>query len=101
MPISAMMTAIINFLIQFAMFGAFFAWYLFKGSFTPNWQLFWVLPLAVLQIALLGLGVGIIISSLTTKYRDLAIAVGFLFNYGCMQHQLFTLLASSVPMRQN
>ena len=39
----------------------------------------WVLavPFVVLEVMLLGLGVGIIVSSLTTKYRDLAIAVGF------------------------
>ena len=42
-------------------------------------------PLVVLEVMLLGLGVGIIVSSLTTKYRDLAIAVGFgvqLWMYG-------------------
>lgn len=43
-------------------------------AFTP-----WVLavPFVILEVMLLGLGVGIIVSSLTTKYRDLAIAVGF------------------------
>ena len=35
------------------------------------------MPLLVLQMALLGLGMGIIISSVTTKYRDLSILVGF------------------------
>ena len=39
----------------------------------------WLLaiPFVILEVMLLGLGVGIIVSSLTTKYRDLAIAVGF------------------------
>ena len=36
-----------------------------------------LLPIMILQMALLGLGAGIIISSVTTKYRDLSILVGF------------------------
>ena len=42
----------------------------------PNFWIF-ALPLLILQTALLGLGCGIIISSLTTKYRDLTVLVGF------------------------
>ena len=62
MPVSQVLTSLINFLIQLAMFACFWAV---------------TLPLLVLQVMLLGLGVGIIVSSLTTKYRDLAIAVTF------------------------
>ena len=70
MPVSQVLTSLINFGIQAVMFFA-------TGSgvaFT-----LWVLavPFVVLEVMLLGLGVGIIVSSLTTKYRDLAIAVGF------------------------
>ena len=43
---------------------------------VPDVSVF-IMPVLVLQMALLGLGVGIIISSITTKYRDLSILVGF------------------------
>ena len=52
-------------------------WFFATGSgvaFTL-WAL--AIPFVMLEVMLLGLGVGIIVSSLTTKYRDLAIAVGF------------------------
>ena len=76
-PVNGSYPPLTSTLIQFAMFLGFWAYYAFtEGSvrFTL-WAL--TLPLLMIQVMLLGLGVGIIISSLTTKYRDLAIAVGF------------------------
>ena len=73
-----MLTSLINFIIQAAMYLAF--WLYFWGHRRAGWGFtLWTLavPLVMLQVMLLGLGVGIIVSSLTTKYRDLAIAVGF------------------------
>ena len=77
MPISQVLTSLINFGIQTAMYLIFWVYFFATGSgvtFT-----LWVLavPFVMLEVMLLGLGVGIIVSSLTTKYRDLAIAVGF------------------------
>ena len=77
MPISQVLTSLINFGIQAAMYLIFWVYFVAAGSgvtFT-----LWVLavPFVMLEVMLLGLGVGIIVSSLTTKYRDLAIAVGF------------------------
>jgi len=46
------------------------------GILGPTWALALV-PVVIIQAALLGLGCGIIVSSLTTKYRDLSILVGF------------------------
>ena len=76
-PISQVLTSLINFLIQFVMFALFWAGFALSGA--PLRLTAWVaaLPLVVLEVMLLGLGVGIIVSSLTTKYRDLAIAVSF------------------------
>lgn len=76
-PISQALTSLINFFIQFVMFALFWAGFALSGAplrLTP-----WLaaVPLIVLEVMLLGLGVGIIVSSLTTKYRDLAIAVSF------------------------
>lgn len=76
MPISTVLTNLISFAIQFAMFLVFLAFYCINGQVQPNF-LCLMLPLLILHMALLGLGTGIIISSLTTKYRDLTMLVGF------------------------
>jgi lipopolysaccharide transport system permease protein len=77
MPLSQVLTSFLNFCIQAAMFMVFWLYFYFTGSpiHLSLWMLY--LPVLILQTMLLGLGVGIIVSSLTTKYRDLAIAVGF------------------------
>ncbi|MEQ8197848.1 MAG: ABC transporter permease, partial [Clostridiaceae bacterium] len=76
-PVSVVITNLIQFGIQFVMFVVFVVYFKFKGfPINPN---LWVLytPVLVLQMALLGLGFGIIVSSLTTRYRDLTILVSF------------------------
>lgn len=76
MPVSQVLTSLINFFIQFVMYMGFWLYFAVQGQVHLTlWMLY--LPVAVLQTMLLGLGVGIIVSSLTTKYRDLAIAVTF------------------------
>jgi lipopolysaccharide transport system permease protein len=77
MPISTVLSAAINFAIQLLMFGFFFIYYLAIGEVHPNWFAIPLLFLAVFQLGCLGLGCGVIVSSLTTKYRDLAIVVSF------------------------
>ena len=84
MPLSTVMTNLISFGIQFVMFVVFLVVYWVKGTVHPTMYAL-LLPLLLLQMALLSLGVGIIISSLTTKYRDLKMLVGFgvqLWMYG-------------------
>lgn len=76
-PISTVISGLINFGVQFLMFLGFMAYFMVKGSpINPN---LWILitPLLLVQLAALALGFGIIISSLTTKYRDLAVLVTF------------------------
>lgn len=77
MPISTVLSNLISFAIQFVFFIGFYVYYLVSGQgIHPNW-LIALTPLLVLQLAVLSLGFGIIISSLTTKYRDLAMLIGF------------------------
>lgn len=76
MPISNVLTNLISFSIQFAMFLIFLVICWIQGTVQPNLMML-MLPVLVAHMALLSLGVGIIISSLTTKYRDLAMLVGF------------------------
>lgn len=86
-PISTSFSRLISFGIQSAMFAAFWIYFVIRGGtsirITP-WLL--VIPLLIIQMMFLAIGFGIIISSVTTKYRDLAMLVGFgldLWRYGC------------------
>ena len=77
MPISTVLSQLISFAIQMLFFLCFWVYYLISPSgVQPNAYIL-LFPLLVLQLALLGLGFGIIISACTTKYRDLAMMVGF------------------------
>lgn len=83
-PISTVLTQIISFGIQFVMFFLILIVYWIRGAVQPNWYMV-MLPLLLLHMAMLSLGVGIIISSLTTKYRDLKMLISFgvqLWMYG-------------------
>ena len=84
MPISIVLTNLIAFSIQFAMFLGFLAFYIVRGEVHPSIYIL-LLPLLVVQMAMLALGSGIIISALTTKYRDLKMLISFgvqLWMYG-------------------
>ncbi|HNA89347.1 MAG TPA: ABC transporter permease [Anaerolineales bacterium] len=76
-PISILISNLIAFSIQFALFFVFVLYYwLVEGIVTPNWSVL-LLPVYVLMMAGLGLGFGIIVSALTTRYRDLQFLVRF------------------------
>jgi lipopolysaccharide transport system permease protein len=77
MPISTVISQLISFAIQFLFFLGFLAFYSFLNKTVYLTPLIWLLPFFLLQMALLGLGCGIIVSSLTTKYRDLNMLVSF------------------------
>lgn len=77
MPLSIVMSNLIKFGVQFVLF--IFGIIYFKmigASFNPN-SLILLFPVLVLLMALLGLGLGMIISALTTKYRDLSFLLTF------------------------
>lgn len=76
-PISTVLSSMINFLIQLAMFLCFWVYYLIVGEVSPNYVGILMLPVIMVYLGLLGLGFGVIVSSLTTKYRDLTMLVGF------------------------
>jgi lipopolysaccharide transport system permease protein len=79
MPLSAVISGLIAFAIQFGLFLIFLAYYYFfkeNTALNPNRYIL-LTPLFLLVMATLGLGLGIIISSLTTRYRDLSVLIGF------------------------
>ena len=76
-PIANVISSLISFAIQFALFLCFVGYYIASGAAVRMTPLVLFLPLLLFQMAILGLGFGIIVSSLTTKYRDLTQLVGF------------------------
>ncbi len=77
MPISVVISGLIQFFIQFLFLVAFMIYYAIVGAdFSPNIYVL-LIPVLIFIMAGLGLGFGIIISSLTTKYRDLTNLVSF------------------------
>jgi lipopolysaccharide transport system permease protein len=93
-PVGQVFTSLIGFFVQFGVFllGLGFYW-IKKHHFAdpahpfflePNWRML-LLPIFLAQAAMLGVGVGLIVSAISTRYRDLAMATGFgvqLWMYG-------------------
>jgi lipopolysaccharide transport system permease protein len=77
-PVAGVIINLLQFAIQFVLFLCFMLYFIKQG--TPISPRLWILalPVLLLQMALLGLGIGIIISSVTTKYRDLSFAMGMI-----------------------
>jgi lipopolysaccharide transport system permease protein len=77
MPLSIVFSNLIRFGVQFVLFIVLLLYYIIAGyPIAPNAYLL-LFPILILMIAALGLGVGMIISAATTKYRDLAFVVSF------------------------
>lgn len=76
-PVSNVLASVVQFVIQMILVLSFLLYYLAAGEVSPHWEAWILIPVVLLNLGLLGLGFGIIISSLTTKYRDLAILVTF------------------------
>jgi len=77
MPLSIVVSNLVRFGVQMLLFFLMLAYYAYTGgSFTPNAYVL-LFPVLVLLMALLGLGLGLIITAMTTKYRDLAFLITF------------------------
>lgn len=102
MPISSVLSQLISFGIQAAMFLIFLVVYLFIPQYNIGINAYALMaPVLVLQMAILGMGCGIIISAATTKYRDLQFLVGFgvsLWMYGTPVAYSMNLFKSSAVL---
>ena len=77
-PISIIISNLLRFGVQMLLFVAFYLYFWFGGSnIAPNWTML-LMPLLIVMLAGLGLGFGILVSSMTTKYRDLTILFTFI-----------------------
>ena len=78
-PISTTVSSLVSFGIQLVTFLAIYGWYLARGGSSgwgPSTALF-LAPALVLLMAFLALGIGVLVSAMTTKYRDISFLVGF------------------------
>ena len=107
MPFSTIITELINFFVQFALFLIIVIAYSLthpESAVHPNWGLIALSPLLLVQLGLLGLGFGVIVSALTTKYRDLAMLVTFgvhLWMYATPVTYSASLIAEKYPQMMN
>lgn len=76
-PLSNVLSAVIRFGVQMVLVMMFLVYYVSTGQISPNWWAWLAIPFVLLHLGVMGMGFGIIISSMTTKYRDLSILVGF------------------------
>jgi len=84
-PISVVIINLAKFSIQFIVFLTFYTYSIVKGASIRPGLFILLLPVLVFQMALLSFGTGILVSSLTTKYRDLNFVMTFavqLWMYG-------------------
>jgi lipopolysaccharide transport system permease protein len=77
MPMATILSNLVKFGIQICIFLAFYVYFSVSGSAGVMNKYVLLFPVLVLVMGLLGLGLGMIISSLTTKYRDLTFLVSF------------------------
>ena len=76
-PISNILSSIIQFGIQMILVIVLLIYYVIRGEVSPNWFAFGLIPLVLVQLGIMGMGFGLVVSSLTTKYRDLTVLVTF------------------------
>ena len=99
-PLSNVVSGLLRMGIQFAMFLIVYVYFLFKGvGVSPNIYIL-LLPLLVLMLAGLSLGFGILISSMTTKYRDLTLLFGFIVQLWMYATPIIYPLSTMSPKHQ-
>lgn len=99
-PLATVISNLVRMLIQFLLFIAVYIYYIVVGvKVAPNLYILLV-PLLIIMLAGLSLGFGIIISSLTTKYRDLTILFNFIVQLWMYATPIIYPLSTMPPNRQ-
>ena len=76
-PLSVVISNLVKFGIQFLIFVAFYIFYYFQGATLSLNSSLLFFPLLIVLMGILGLGLGMLISAMITKYRDLSYLIGF------------------------
>lgn len=77
MPLSVVISNLLKLGIQFGIFIGFYIYYVSIGTLVKPNEYIFLYPLLIICMGILGLGLGMIISSLVTKYRDLTFLISF------------------------
>jgi lipopolysaccharide transport system permease protein len=76
MPLTIVISNLMKFLVQYCMFLLFVLYFYFQQKIHPNAWVY-LTPLIILLMAIISMGIGLILSSMTTKYRDLNQLISF------------------------
>ena len=79
-PISEMCTSLIEFAIRMSLVVILVIVYTIRGVINPHWWCWLLIPVVLFFLGIMGTGIGILISSLTVKYRDIALLFSFAVN---------------------
>ncbi|MCO6500409.1 MAG: ABC transporter permease [Vicingus serpentipes] len=96
LPLSIVISNLIKFAIQLIIFIAFYIYYYYKGAGISSHSFLFLFPFLILLMGLLSLGLGMIVSSMITKYRDLF----FLLQFGIQLLMYLSLVAYPLSLIQ-
>ncbi len=99
-PLSTVASGLVRLGIQFLLFVAFYIYYVLIGYEIAPTSYVFLLPVLILMLAGLSLGFGIIISSMTTKYRDLTILFTFIVQLWMYATPIVYPLSTVAPDKQ-
>lgn len=77
MPLSIVISNLIRFGVQFMLFVFYMVYYAYKGADFGLTYAVLLFPYIIFVMALLGMGLGLIVSAMTTKYKDLTFLISF------------------------
>ena len=97
-PVSIVIINLVKFSIQLTLFIGFYLYFISVGSSVRPTFVILLLPVLILQMAVLSLGSGILVSSVTTKYRDLTFVMTFAVQLW-MYASSVVIPASSIPQK--
>ncbi|MDD4992438.1 MAG: ABC transporter permease [Paludibacter sp.] len=99
-PLSVIISNLMRLGIQLLLFVAVYIYFILSGVHIAPTTNLWMIPVLILMLAGLALGFGIIISSLTTKYRDLTILFSFIMQLWMYATPIIYPLSLMSPKRQ-
>ena len=77
MPVANVLSGVIRMGIHFIVTTILLIYFIVQGQVSPHWWALPLIPAVLIWLGIMGMSCGIIVSSLTTKYRDLSVFVGF------------------------
>lgn len=76
MPLTVVISNLMKFGVQFLLFICFVVYFVLQGQITPNFYIV-LMPIIILLMALISMGIGLILTAMTAKYKDLTQLIAF------------------------